>query len=250
MLRTGTFGPALHLTLDRPEAGNALNEGLLAALDTALAANAAPAIVLDGAGSAFCTGLDLAELRNDAAETPPYERFARILDTLASAPALTIAVVDGDAFGGGLALACACDVVVATKTSRFALPEALWGLLPALAAPVVARRAGLAATRRLALTTEPVNAVEALRLGLADHVVADRAAAEGIARRQALRAARTGADALSSVKALFGRLERDPETYRAFALREIAARGASEAVRTRIETLSAAKDLEEAPNDR
>lgn len=240
-LRTDRLGPAPLLAFARRAERNALDAGLLAALEAALAAAVAdrrPALVLSGDGGVFCTGMDLAAvtaLAAGQATRPLHEAFARVLARLGDMPVLTIALVDGEALGGGLALAAACDVVIATDAARFGLPEALWGLLPANAAPVVARRSGVQAARRLALTTEAVDADTARLLGLADYRVGDHGAALGLARRLCLRAERIGADGVLALKDCFRRLEGDPDAYPRWALDTISAQTDAPGLRQRLD---------------
>lgn len=237
------LGPAALLVLADPPRRNALDATVLAALESALVTHAASgeaALVLTGEGDAFCAGMDLAAvaaLPGEQGTRALHEAFARVLATLAGLPALSIALVDGEALGGGLALAAACDVVIATDAARFGLPEALWGLLPANAAPVVARRAGVHGARRLALTTEPVDADHAQRLGLVDIRAADRAAALGIARRLCLRAERVGSPGMVAVKDCFERLAGPPGDYSAWAIETMTAATDSAGLRQRLAAL-------------
>jgi polyketide biosynthesis enoyl-CoA hydratase PksH len=240
-LLQGRLGPAMLLTLASATRGNALDMRLLELMEaaiSALIANGDASLVLDAEGDKFCVGMDLAEVAALAAASHGtrglHEAFARVLARLGDVPALSIALVDGEALGGGLALAAACDVVIATDRARFGLPEALWGLLPANAGPLVARRIGLHAARRLALTTETVPVDEAHRLGLIDIRATDRVAALGIARRLCLRADRVGCSSVAAVKDCFGRLAGDPADYRAWALETISVETDSAALQQRL----------------
>lgn len=242
-VRSDRLGPASLLVLARAHRRNALDAALLTALGEALAAAADardPALVLCAEGEAFCTGMDFSALAADSGSSRPlHQSFADVLRRLGDLPGLSVAVVEGDALGGGLALAAACDVVIATPQARFGLPEAVWGLIPANAAPVVARRCGVGAARRLALITEPVDAGTALRLGLIDHLATDRTAALGIARRLCLRAARVGSEGLVAVKQCFRRLDDDPAGYAAWAEEAITAASDAPALRARLAAANA-----------
>ncbi len=244
LLRRDRLGPAAHLLLARKARRNALDAALLAALDAAVGEAVAAgecALVLDADGEVFCAGMDFAALTaTDAPSRPLHETFARLLRRLDEAPLLSIALVDGEALGGGLALAAACDVVVATPAARFGLPEALWGLVPANAAPYIARRTGVRAARTLALTTESIDAQTALRLGLVDHLAEDRRAALGVVRRLCLRASRVGAEGLAAVRQCFARLDGAPADYAAWALEAISA--ATDAPEARARLGAAARD--------
>ena len=181
---------AVYATLDRPAARNALSRELVAELRKVLAAVAhrreVRAIVLRGAGDAFCAGGDVKEMRSLLRASPradPDERRRRLVETsrafglllaeLDRAPQVVIAAVEGPAMGGGLGLVCAADVVLATGEARFGLPETTLGLVPAQIAPFIVRRLGLARARRFVATGAVVGAREAREIGLVDHVAAD-----------------------------------------------------------------------------
>ncbi|QCX82551.1 putative polyketide biosynthesis enoyl-CoA hydratase PksH (plasmid) [Streptomyces sp. YIM 121038] len=148
---------------------------LLGSLDTVEADRDCLAVVIHSDGPVFCSGMPLradAELPAgwaDAAQPPPWQLFQR----LAHAPVVTVAVVDGEASGGGVALAAACDLVVVGPAARFRLTELLLGLVPAMAMPFIARRTGPQAARRLALTCAEIGPSEAVRIGLADFTADD-----------------------------------------------------------------------------
>ncbi len=129
-------------------------------------------VVLRGT-DCFCEGLDLGGVGRTARNT--LERavfgFAEVLRRLHALPHPLLAVVEGSAAGGGVGLAAACDVVLAGADATFALPEAIFGLTPAIVGSLVAARVGAPTLRRMSLTASAIGAHEALRLGLADTVV-------------------------------------------------------------------------------
>jgi polyketide biosynthesis enoyl-CoA hydratase PksH len=90
------------------------------------------------------------------------------MDRLAGLARITVAVVDGRVQGGGVGIAAACDLVAGTPRAEFALPEALWALLPCSVLPFLLRRVGPQFARTMTLTTQPVPAGDALRHGLLD----------------------------------------------------------------------------------
>lgn len=151
---------------------------------TALADEAINAIVLEGTAAEFCRGMDLVSVIGATAadlETS-IRAFANVLTMLAESVKPTVAVVHGPALGGGVGLAAACDIVIASKSATFGLPEGLLGLTPAVIAPVLLERISAQRFKRLALLAEPVAADEAKLLGLIDEVV-DDAALNARARR-------------------------------------------------------------------
>jgi methylglutaconyl-CoA hydratase len=193
MLRTNRDARGVvTLTLDRPEAKNALSAALVTQLTEALAALAADAavrvVVLTGAGSVFCAGADIGEMRA-AGGAPQVQneadsrRFAKMLECLERHPQPTVALVNGSAYGGAVGLVAACDIAVACAGARFALSEVRLGLVPAMISPYVIRALGTREARRWFLTGEPMDAATALRIGLVHECVDDAAlagAASGI----------------------------------------------------------------------
>jgi len=166
------------LRLNRPEALNALNRLLTEALEEALervaAMNDVSVLVVAGRGRAFCAGNDIKEMATvtpEEAETLA-RRHAALMDRFATLPQVTIAAVDGWALGGGLMLAAAQDLRIASDRARFGLPEVTLGFNPGYG---IARLLDVVAgghARDLLLTGRTIHAAEALRMGLVNRVVA------------------------------------------------------------------------------
>lgn len=154
---------------------------LTADIDAA-AVSPARVVVLTGATpDVFCHGLALdAPNEGDAATT----NFAALLRTLHTLPRPLLALVDGEAIGGGLGLAAACDGVIASHRATFALPELLWGLVPAIIWPVIADRMPPQTARRWTLSAHTRTAAEAQAAGLVDEVVAQEALPAAAARAE------------------------------------------------------------------
>ena len=178
-LRVEVDGPVATLTLDRPAALNALTVPVKVALREALESLAADrdvrAVILTGAGRAFCAGQDLAERDEpDAAplEIEVRERYNPIIRALRSMGQPVIAAVNGVAAGAGASLAFACDLRIASEEARFVLAFGRIGLVPDSGATwFLPRLVGPAKAAELALVGDPVDAAEALRLGLVSKVV-------------------------------------------------------------------------------
>jgi enoyl-CoA hydratase/carnithine racemase len=168
------------LTLNRPQARNALNRTLVRELGEALEAlerdPAARAIVLRGAGErAFCAGADLKGMFEEGSileARARYGELARILDAIPRMRTPVIAQVHGYALAGGLGLAVACDLVVASEEARFGLPEIRVGLLPLMVLAPILRAAGPKRILEMVLTGCEITAREALEIGLVTRVVA------------------------------------------------------------------------------
>ena len=182
------------LTIDRPEARNALSaavrEGLWAGTRRFVADDTAAVLVLTGAGEqAFCAGGDLKEMAETSLEVPPPDflpQFGRNVEVAKP----TIAAVNGVAYAGGFLLAQQCDLVVAAEHARFAVSEVKVGRGSPWAAPLswlVPPRVAM----EILLTGDPLDAARAREVGLVNHVVpaADlRTHAHGLARRIAANA--------------------------------------------------------------
>ena len=178
-LRVEVDGPVATLTLDRPAALNALTVQVKVALCDALESLAVDrsvrAVILTGAGRAFCAGQDLAEREEpDAAplEVEVRERYNPIIRALRSMGQPVIAAVNGVAAGAGASLAFACDLRIAAEEARFVLAFGRIGLVPDSGATwFLPRLVGPAKAAELALLGDAVDAAEALRLGLVSRVV-------------------------------------------------------------------------------
>jgi 2-(1,2-epoxy-1,2-dihydrophenyl)acetyl-CoA isomerase len=178
-LRVEVDGAVATVTLDRPEALNALTVPVKVALREALesldADHSVRAVILTGAGRAFCAGQDLAEReRPDAAplEVEVRERYNPIIRALRSMGQPVIAAVNGVAAGAGVSLALACDLRIAAEEARFMLAFGRIGLVPDSGASwFLPRLVGSAKAAELALVGDTVDAAEALRLGLVSKVV-------------------------------------------------------------------------------
>jgi enoyl-CoA hydratase/carnithine racemase len=174
------------LTINRPEARNALSAGVREGLWTGVRRfnddGAAAVLVLTGTGEkAFCAGGDLKEMAATAMTVPPLDllpQFGRNIEITKP----TIAAVNGIAFGGGFLLAQQCDLVVAASTARFAVSEAKVGRGSPWAAPLP-RLIPPRVAMELLLTGDPISAQRAYEVGLVNRVVAP---ADLVATTQAL----------------------------------------------------------------
>lgn len=195
-------GDTLIIWFNRPETRNALSSAMadeLAAVLEALPGARFRFVVLRGKGGAFCSGGDLKMFRNVFQAGMPREDivafnadFGRMMAAIRRLPQLFIVVIEGAAMAGGLGIACLADVVVTTADARFALTEVTLGIPPAQITPVVISRIGASQARRLLLTAQRFDGVEAHRLGFAHFVEPDLEALEA-RLRSVLRDAHRGA---------------------------------------------------------
>lgn len=168
------------LTLNRPEKHNAMSAQMMAELTQAAAElggdDAVRVVILTGAGKSFCAGGDLGWMRDQTAmdaETRANEarRLANMLGALNTLPKPLIGAVQGNAFGGGVGLACVCDVVVGVESAKFGLTETRLGLIPATIGPYVLARMGEGRARRVFMSARLFDANEAVDLGILSRAV-------------------------------------------------------------------------------
>ncbi len=162
------------ITLNRPTVLNALNTDLAAALaDHAEAAAADPGVtlvVVRGAGRAFCSGMDRTALAAGAISEPFYRHWIRALNCLEDMPKIALAVLHGHSIGGGLQLALACDLRLATDDAVLGLGATRHGLIPDGAVLRLARVVGVGRAKELALLNDEVSPAEARAMGLVNWV--------------------------------------------------------------------------------
>jgi methylglutaconyl-CoA hydratase len=182
-IETEQRGPIRWLWLNRPEVRNAFNDALIADIAAAFAdVEASPdtrVVVVAGRGPAFCAGADLHWMRamasfSHADNHADALRVARMFHAVHSCSKPVVARVHGDAFGGGVGLVAACDVVVALDSVGFVLSEVKLGIVAATISPHVVRAMGARQAARYMLTAERFGATRAHELGLV-HELADAA---------------------------------------------------------------------------
>lgn len=199
-VRQETKGRVLAVTLDNPAFKNAFDAQTIEelrrifesiAFREALPVDAGPepavgegdrfrphVVVLRATGNVFCAGAHLGMMKQ-LGEADYQENLAAAMEmgamfrAVRNCPAPVVARVQGPAYGGGVGLVASCDVVVAGPPARFAFTEVRLGLVPGVIAPLVIDRIGVAAARAAFLTAEPIDATEALRIGLVDRLAGD-----------------------------------------------------------------------------
>lgn len=205
-IRQEIAGRVLVVTIDNPEVKNAFGRETIATLSDLFEAVAyrdplpvdegkarAPGggldigpggrfrphvIVLRATGDVFCSGAHLGEMK-ELGQADFQDNLAAALDmggmfrAVRNCPAPVVARVQGPAFGGGVGLVAACDIVVAAFRARFAFSEVRLGLVPGVISPLVISRIGQAAARHYFLTAEVIDGAEAHRIGLVDRLAAD-----------------------------------------------------------------------------
>jgi len=206
-------GPLALLRLDRPEARNALSRagwiGLAEAIERVRGSQARALVLGSAHGAAFCAGSDLAEI-GSLADAPDQraefrQLMRRAMDPLRDLPIPTLAAIDGDCFGAGVALALACDIRIGGARARFAITPARLGLsYPQEDVARVVAAVGRGQAARLLFGGETISTAEAARIGLIELAVSD-------AGDEAMRlAGLCAANAASSIAALKSVLDAGP----------------------------------------
>jgi len=169
------------LTLDREAKHNALSAQMIEELTLAAerlgADDAVRVVILTGAGKSFCAGGDLRWMQDQMAADAQTrfveaKKLAMMLNALNELPKPLVGRVQGQAFGGGVGMACVCDVAIGVDGARFGLTETRLGLIPATIGPYVLARLGEAMARRVFMSARIFGADEAVTLGLLAKAVA------------------------------------------------------------------------------
>ena len=167
------------ITLNRPEKRNAISFELISDLMRALdgvARSSARVLIVTGAGKAFCSGMDLENLKALIGRSPEQSledsrTMVRLFRTIYEFPKVTIAAVNGAAIAGGTGLALLCDFTLAIPEAKFGYTEVRIGFVPAIVSTFLLRQVGEKQARDLLLTGRIFDAQEALRLGLINEIV-------------------------------------------------------------------------------
>lgn len=202
---------ALELTLNRPNARNALSRSLIADLTAAVAAAdqdaAIRSIIITGAPPAFCAGLDLREVAQTTADQAEHDASAllRLFETVDNLAKPVIAAVNGPAVAGGAGLCSVCDLVICGRSGVIGYPEIKRGLVAAIVMTYLRRLVGERQAKYLLLTGENLSAERAVEFRLATEVVADEELLPR-ARHYAALFAGYPPQALAETKRLWGRI--------------------------------------------
>ncbi|WP_374673681.1 enoyl-CoA hydratase [Ideonella sp.] len=212
LLRTCDARGVVTLTLNRPQAFNALSEAMLAALQAELDALAADAsarvLVIAAAGKAFCAGHDLREMRAQPSlgyYQALFARCAKVMTAIQRLPIPVIAKVQGVATAAGCQLVATCDLAVALESARFAVSGVNLGLFCSTPAVALSRNMGRKPAFEMLVTGEFIGAEEARRLGLVNRLAADAAGLDAQVERLAASIVAKPRVAVAMGKALFYR---------------------------------------------
>ena len=180
--RDGRIG---YLTLNRPNLLNAMNyQGALDMNQAAEMIRDDPEtriVVIRGAGRAFCTGIDLKQLQAGEIPRDYFEKWDRALRVLEQAEKILICAMHGYALGGGLQLALACDIRIATEDCQLGLPAIKEGIVPGLGTFRLPRYIGLGRAKWMVLSGKNIDGVRGYEFGMIDHLVKQTSFEAGIA---------------------------------------------------------------------
>ncbi|HVM14083.1 MAG TPA: enoyl-CoA hydratase/isomerase family protein [Egibacteraceae bacterium] len=194
------------LTLQRPDARNAMSTALLGELLDAVADAVADGevrvLVVTGSGGSFSAGADLREELDHAGQVRRMDLFCQVYEAVATCPKPTMAAVEGHCVGGGVEVAAACDLRVAGATASFRFPGAALGI-PVGAAKLVGL-VGLGAAKDLVLTSRTFDVDEALRIGFVQRLTPEGGALD-VAQQAAAQIAGNHPDAVAQLKRHFDR---------------------------------------------
>ena len=175
-MRCELDGPLARLRLNRPEALNAANwawvQDLVKATNYLVQSAETRVVIVSGEGRAFCSGLDVKELAQGYLTREWFATWEDGVTALANLEAITIAAIQGYCLGGGLQVAVACDLLVASTDAVFSIPAVKEGVVAALGPMRLARLIGASRTKYLCLLGHRFNAHEGLAMGLIHEVVA------------------------------------------------------------------------------
>jgi methylglutaconyl-CoA hydratase len=175
--------PSGTIVLNRPDKRNALSRQMLAdiaqALDDLHQERKVRAVILTGAGSGFCAGMDLAQMQETSQQPDAFAQwhsdavqYRELLDKLLQFPKPIIAAVNGPVVAGGAGLMLASDIVIGTPAAKFGLPEPRRGIVAGMVSPLLVFRIGGAHAANLLLTARMIEPADALRVGLFHEIVA------------------------------------------------------------------------------
>src|SRR5436190_4398019 len=174
--------PSGTIVLNRPDKRNALSRQMLTdlaqAFDDLHQERKVRAVILTGAGTAFCSGMDLAEMQETSKQPDAFSlwhqdamQYHELLDKMLRFPKPIIAAINGPVVAGGMGLMLASDIVIAAPEAKIGLPEPKRGIVAGMVAPLVVFRIGASHAANLLLTARIIDAAEAHRIGLVHETV-------------------------------------------------------------------------------
>lgn len=207
-LRSGTN---LKIVLDNPRRGNTLTTTMISNLSDYLEAisrdHSVTRVIITGSGKYFCTGMDLGKNSSPVSQgqvvvNAQYDRLTKLFDQVSNLPQVTIACVQGPAFGGGVGLAFACDIRILAETASMTFSEVKLGLCPATISKVVIRELGVPFAREAMLSGRVLSPTELARIGAISRVVPSTENIANVLDQYLIFLKRSAPDASAMVKEL------------------------------------------------
>lgn len=216
VLKTELQNQVLYVWLQRPEVKNCLSIDLIRQIRQCFEGLDASVrvVVLRGSEKFFCAGGDLNWMKSAQTKAPQENEsdaleLAKMVRAVDECPVPVMSLVEGGAFGGGVGLVAASDIVLAEETALFALSEVKLGLIPATIGPLVMRKVGVSEARRLYLTGQRFSALEAQRIHLVHEVTpADGKSLEASLEKYLKELSSSGPQAARTAKSLIRELQR------------------------------------------
>lgn len=205
-----------YIKLNRPELKNAMDANLIQALKKKFLEfqkkTDLRALVISGESSFFCAGGDLNWMKSSidkskAENEADARELGSMIRALDECPLPVICLVEGGAFGGGVGLVAASDIVIAEVSAKFSLSEVKLGLIPATIGPLVLRKIGISQARRLYLTGLRFSGEEAQRIGLVHELAKDKSEMDAILNRYLRELASSGPEAVRYAKSLIREMQ-------------------------------------------
>ncbi len=169
-----------NIILNKPQNGNVVNNDNLSLmkeyLNNAISSQDVRIIVIQGKDQVFCRGMDFKNLlknANQGIKDEFHQPYKEVVKIIRNSPKPVIAKIDGDVLAGGMGIALACDIILATNRSLFGLSEVLFGIIPAYVFPLLLERVNYKKARFLILTSKRLNAIDAIKYGIIDEVCED-----------------------------------------------------------------------------
>ena len=168
------------ITLNNPNNGNTVNDDnlnlLFRFLNDAILSKDVRIIVIEGKDQIFCKGMDFKNLLKkyqNGIKSDFSSPYKQVIKTIRNSSKPVIAKIDGDVLAGGMGIALACDIILATRRSIFGLSEVLFGIIPAYVFPLLLERVSYKKARFLVLSSKCLNAEQAFEMGIVDELAED-----------------------------------------------------------------------------
>lgn len=171
ILISNVYG-GIKIVINRLQQKNSLSMELVkelrCAIEDTMSDDRIKVIIITGVNDKFCTGMDFNQCVSGEHSSDFTRYYMELLKLISTVSKVVVAEVNGEVMAGGMGLVAASDLAVAVPEARFSLSEAIWGIIPAMVAPYLIRKAGFNQAYRMSLTAFPITAEQALQCGIID----------------------------------------------------------------------------------